>query len=129
MSDNILYNERCVTTTVSKIKLMSDMISVDSTITNVASGITYSIDIYQGTTKSIILTRPVEHSNLRSMQLELKHVPRVIKPVSVRVNKEVQRASIDDLLTEEQEITANMNSLFRLLGNQTVSGLYIGRKF
>ena len=52
-----------------------------------------------------------------------------IKPVSVRVNKEVQRASIDDLLTEEQEITANMNSLFRLFGNQTVSGLYIGRKF
>ena len=56
-------------------------------------------------------------------------MPRAIKPLSVRVNKEVQRASIDDLLTEEQEITANMNSLFRLFGNQTVSGLYIGRKF
>ena len=108
---------------------MSDMISVDSTITNVASGITYSIDIYQGTTKSIILTRPVEHSNLRSMQLELNHVPRAIKPVSVRVNEQVQMAPIDDLLTEEQEITTNMNSPFRLLGNLTVSELYIGSKF
>ena len=56
-------------------------------------------------------------------------MPRAIKPVSVRVNKEVQRASIDDLLTEEQEITANMNSLFRLLGNLTVSVLYMGSKF
>ena len=42
MSDNIQYNKRCVTTTVSKIKLMSDMISIDSTITNDASGISWS---------------------------------------------------------------------------------------